>query len=117
MDDFGNGDFTTLRLLRSQADGCGSHMRLSAVGRLRGVVEDVIGSRSFGERGVFDPIAVRRVLDDTIEGRHDGAHLILSIVLELWLRRFIDRKFPPSRTDPAAWLEGCASGPSFAGGD
>jgi hypothetical protein len=88
------------------------------VGRLRGVVEDVIGSRSFSERGVFDPVAVRRVLDDTIEGRRDGAYLILSIVLvELWLRRFIDQKSPPGRADPAARLEGFASGHSYAGGD
>ena len=66
---------------------------------------------------VFDPVAVRRVLDDTIEGRRDGAYLILSIVLvELWLRRFIDRGFPSSRADPAARLEGCASGFSYIGG-
>ena len=44
---------STSRLLRSQADGHGGHMRLSAVGRLRGVMEDVIRSRSFTERGVF----------------------------------------------------------------
>jgi len=82
------------------------------VGRLRGVVEDVIGSRSFSERGVFDPVAVRRVLDDTIEGRRDGAYLILSIVLvELWLRRFIDRRSNSNQTDPAARLECRASAP------
>jgi asparagine synthase (glutamine-hydrolysing) len=105
-------------VLTRKKTGFGAPVRLWVAGRLRGVVEDVIGSRSFGERGVFDPVAVKRALDDTIEGRRDGAYLILSIVLvELWLRRFIDRKSPPGRTTPAARLEGCASGLSFAGDD
>ena len=53
-------------VLTRKKTGFGAPVRLWVVGRLRGVVEDVIGSRSFSERGVFDPIAVRRVLDDTI---------------------------------------------------
>jgi asparagine synthase (glutamine-hydrolysing) len=78
-------------VLTRKKTGFGAPVRLWVAGRLRGVVRDVIGSQSFGERGVFDPIAVRRVLDDTIAGRRDGAYLILSIVLvELWFRRFVD---------------------------
>jgi asparagine synthase (glutamine-hydrolysing) len=104
-------------VLTRKKTGFGAPVRLWVVGRLRGVVEDVIGSRSFSERGVFDPIAVRRVLDDTIEGRRDGAYLILSIVLvELWLRRFVDCGFPSSRANLPGRVEGCASGQSNIAG-
>ena len=104
-------------VLTRKKTGFGAPVRSWVAGRLRGVVEDVIGSRSFSERGVFDPIAVRRVLDDTIEGRRDGAYLILSIVLvELWLRKFVDCGFPSSRANLPGRVEGCASGQSNIAG-
>jgi hypothetical protein len=108
MGDFGNVDcMHESPALASRR--LGASVRLRLVGRLRGVVEDVIDSQSFCERGVFDPVAVRRALDDTIEARRDGAYLILSIVLvELWLRKFVAQKRPSSRLAIADRLEGKA---------
>jgi hypothetical protein len=60
-------------------------------GQLRAMAEDVLASRSFETRGLFDVGAARRVLADTIAGRRDGAYLVLALVMvEFWLRRFTD---------------------------
>lgn len=93
-------------VLTRKKTGFGGPVRLWVVGPLRGVIESVILSRSFRERGLFDQAAVKRVLDDTIEGRRDGAYLVLAITLvELWLRQFLDQKTRPIQSN---WSRGSA---------
>ena len=76
-------------VLTRKKTGFGGPVRRWLAGHLRLVVEDVINSASFRERGLFNHTAVGRLLDDTIHGRRDGAYPTLAIVLvELWLRRF-----------------------------
>ncbi|MGA8172136.1 MAG: asparagine synthase (glutamine-hydrolyzing) [Methylocystis sp.] len=101
-------------VLTRKKTGFGAPVRLWVAGRLRGAIEDILDSRSFGDRGIFDPIAVKRILNETIQGHRDGAYLILAIALvELWCRRFIDRPRPASRVEGGAPLNERASAPSL----
>ena len=60
-------------------------------GKLRGLAADVIGSRRFRERGLFDVAAVETLMRDTAAGRRDGAYLLLAILMvEFWLQQFSD---------------------------
>jgi asparagine synthase (glutamine-hydrolysing) len=60
-------------------------------GELRGLVGDMLLSRRSCERGYFEPAAVRRLVEDHVEGRADhGYRLWALLMLELWHRRFVD---------------------------
>ena len=60
-------------------------------GPLRALAEDIIGSRTFRERGLIDVGAARACLQDHLAGRADrGETLWLILSLELWARRYID---------------------------
>jgi asparagine synthase (glutamine-hydrolysing) len=44
-------------------------------------------------RGIFDPMAVKRLIADNEKGRIDASYTILSLLLiELWCKRFLDAK-------------------------
>jgi len=61
---------------------------------LRGFVADTLLSDTLARRGVLNPAAVRRVVEDHAAGRRDYQREIWTLVnLELWYRIFID---PPS---------------------
>ncbi len=78
-------------VLRRKKTGFGAPMRSWIVGPMRSMVEDLILSRSIRERGLFDVGAVRRLVDDTVAGRRDGAYLVLAVVMvEMWMRKFAD---------------------------
>jgi len=64
-----------------------------ATGSGRELVLDLIGSRAFAERGIYDVSAVRRLLDEhrdiVVEGRPVDNHMMFFwqlVNLELWLR-------------------------------
>ena len=60
-------------------------------GPLAGLAADLIGSRSFRERGLIRPEAAQRYLKDHLEGRADHGELLwLVLSLELWARRYLD---------------------------
>ncbi len=55
------------------------------------MIGDILSEHSLRKRGIFDPVAVRRMIDDNEKGRIDASYTILSLLLiELWCRRFID---------------------------
>ena len=57
------------------------------------VARDVLLDRRSVERGLIDPQAVNRLIDDHAEGRTDGGDRIWSLLnLELWHRTFIDKE-------------------------
>jgi asparagine synthase (glutamine-hydrolysing) len=59
----------------------------------RAVAYDVLLDRRSRERGIVEPRAVERLLDDHAGGRTDGAARIWSLLnLELWHRTFIDKE-------------------------
>ena len=64
-----------------------------AKSRWNAVIREVLLDRRTRERGVVDPAAVTRLLDDHASGRRDGADPLWSLLnLELWYRTFIDRE-------------------------
>ncbi len=72
--------------------GFGAPLRRWLQHELRPVVDEVLSDASLRARGVFDPAAVRRLVDGDRAGRFDGAYTIFALVcLELWCRRFVDR--------------------------
>lgn len=58
---------------------------------LRELLGDVLGDSSLLRRGLFDPLAVRKLIAANDSGRVDASYTLLSLVcIELWCRRFID---------------------------
>jgi asparagine synthase (glutamine-hydrolysing) len=61
-------------------------------GRWNAVVSDVLLDRRSTERGIIDPPAVARLLDDHAAGAIDATDRIWSLLnLEIWFRTFIDK--------------------------
>jgi asparagine synthase (glutamine-hydrolysing) len=61
-------------------------------GPLAGLATDLIGSQTFRERGLLRPAAAERYLREHIECKADhGEILWLTLTLELWARRYLDR--------------------------
>ncbi len=73
--------------------GFGVPLRRWLQQELRPIVDDVLSPSSLTARALFDPAAVQRLVAGDREGRFDGAYTIFALVcLELWCRRFIDRR-------------------------
>lgn len=72
--------------------GFGAPLRRWLHKELRQQVEDVLSIESLGRRGLFNPDAVRTIVDLDRCGKIDGAYTIFSIMcIELWCRMFIDQ--------------------------
>lgn len=75
--------------------GFGAPIRIWLRSGLREMVEDVLSERSLGDRGFFDPQAVRDIVEKDRNGQIDAAYTIFSLMcIELWCRIFIDRPRP-----------------------
>jgi asparagine synthase (glutamine-hydrolysing) len=75
--------------------GFGVPLRHWLRNELRPMMEDTLSDESLRRRGLFDPIAVRRMVDRDRAGRIDAAYTILSMVcIELWCRMFQDQPVP-----------------------
>jgi len=71
--------------------GFGAPLRRWLRGELRERVEETLSPASLGARGLFDPAAVRRLVELDRAGRVDGAYTILALMsIELWCRMFVD---------------------------
>jgi asparagine synthase (glutamine-hydrolysing) len=63
---------------------------------------DVLSPQRLQSRGLFDSIAVQRLIADNAAGRIDASYTILSLAcIEIWCRRFIDTPDSPSLSSPA----------------
>jgi asparagine synthase (glutamine-hydrolysing) len=72
--------------------GFGAPLRRWLRVELRDHVEDVLSERSLRDRGLFEPSAVRRLIELDRAGRVDGSYTIFALMcLELWARMFIDQ--------------------------
>jgi asparagine synthase (glutamine-hydrolysing) len=61
-------------------------------GKLKTYAADIVASRTFRDRGLFNAAAVEALLRDTTTGARDGSYLLFAIiVIEQWLRQFADR--------------------------
>lgn len=57
---------------------------------LREMIDDLLNPSAIKERGLFDPAAVRRLVDEQREGREDWSLQVWQfLTLELWMRAFI----------------------------
>jgi asparagine synthase (glutamine-hydrolysing) len=71
--------------------GFGAPMRRWLRNELAPVVEDVLAEASLRRRGLLDPHAVRRLVEDDRAGRLDASYPIFALIcLELWCRLFLD---------------------------
>jgi asparagine synthase (glutamine-hydrolysing) len=70
-------------------------------GPLRDVFADVLQSPRTRQRGYFQPSCVDRLMDEHLSGRREHTlRLWQLLVFELWHRRYLDRRAPPSRPAP-----------------
>jgi asparagine synthase (glutamine-hydrolysing) len=79
-------------ILHRSKSGFGAPLRKWIADDLVAVESDLLSSRRLQARGLFDPQAVQRVLDDNRANKADHAYLIYALLtLELWMQTFIDR--------------------------
>lgn len=72
--------------------GFGAPLRYWLRNELRGVVEEVLSESSLRSRGLFDPAAVRDLIEADRAGRVEAAYPIFALIcMELWCRTFLDR--------------------------
>jgi asparagine synthase (glutamine-hydrolysing) len=77
-------------IYRSKA-GFGAPVRNWITGDLREMVRDILSPISIQSRGIFDPLAVTKLISDNEAGRIDGAYTILALLsVEIWFRSYID---------------------------
>jgi asparagine synthase (glutamine-hydrolysing) len=84
--------------------GFGAPVRGWLAHELRPLLDDVLSPEAVRRRGLFEPRAVERVLDDFRTGRRDTALQIWQLLtLELWQQAFVDgTPAPPSAALHAA---------------
>lgn len=71
--------------------GFGAPLRRWLRHELRELVHDTLSVESLRRRGLFDPLAVQRMIEDNASGRRDAAYTILALMcIEIWCRRFLD---------------------------
>ncbi len=71
--------------------GFGAPLRKWMRDELRPLVGDLLGPASLARRGLFDPVAVQRLIEANQAGRIDASYTLLSLLaVEVWCRRFVD---------------------------
>lgn len=82
--------------------GFGAPLRQWLRCELRDLVEDVLSPAALLRRGIFDPLAVRRLIQLDRAGRVDAAYTIFGLMLiELWFRMFLDGEAVRAGSTPA----------------
>jgi asparagine synthase (glutamine-hydrolysing) len=70
--------------------GFGAPVRRWLRHELRSLVEDTLSASAVQRRGIFDPVAVQRLVERDRAGQVDGAYTLFALMtLELWCRRFL----------------------------
>lgn len=79
-------------VLRARKAGFGMPSDSFVKNELREMVDDLLSTHQLQQRGLFEPVAVRRLIDDHRSGRADWSLQIWALLsLELWMQTFIDR--------------------------
>jgi asparagine synthase (glutamine-hydrolysing) len=72
--------------------GFGAPLRRWLRRELRATVDDTLEPAALRRRGIFDPGAVKRLIEADRVGNIDGSYTIFALMcFELWCRRFVDR--------------------------
>lgn len=78
--------------------GFGAPLRRWLKMELRDRVEDTLSASTLRHRGLFDPVGVRRLIEQDRQGRVDGGYTIFALMcIELWCRMFVDAPGVPKR--------------------
>ena len=82
-------------VLYREKTGFGAPLRHWLRQQLRPMVEDVLSEESISRRGIFEPKAVRSLVDRNEARQVDAAYTIFGMMcIELWCRMFIDPPTP-----------------------
>jgi asparagine synthase (glutamine-hydrolysing) len=74
--------------------GFGAPLRRWMRHELRELLGDLLSEESLRRRGLFNPTAVQRLIQQNDTGQVDAAYTLLSLLgIEIWCRRFLDRSF------------------------
>jgi asparagine synthase (glutamine-hydrolysing) len=86
-------------IIQRPKTGFGVPVRRWVSNELADLVDEVLDEGSIQERGLFDPAAVRALIDMDRRRAVDASYTILSLLcIELWCRLFVD---PPAPIDPS----------------
>ncbi|MDC1422796.1 asparagine synthase (glutamine-hydrolyzing) [Gammaproteobacteria bacterium] len=71
--------------------GFGAPLRRWLRGDLNNFMQDLLSDETIKKRGLFDPQAVAKLVNQDMRGEKDGSYTILSLMcIEIWCRFFID---------------------------
>jgi asparagine synthase (glutamine-hydrolysing) len=83
--------------------GFGAPLRRWLQVELRNWLGDILSFDRLQSRGLFDPLAVQRLIAANAEGRIDASYTLLSLAcIEIWCKFFIDGLPRPSLIAPQA---------------
>ena len=75
--------------------GFGAPLRQWISDDLRPLIEDILSETRLRKRGIFDPAAIRALIERNQSGSIDGSYTIFSVLcIELWFRCFVDQDAP-----------------------
>lgn len=75
--------------------GFGAPVRRWMRFELRELLGDLLSAESLGHRGLFDPAAVQRLIEDNDAGRVDASYTLLSLLcIEIWCRAYLGLHAP-----------------------
>jgi asparagine synthase (glutamine-hydrolysing) len=72
--------------------GFGAPIRSWLRGPLKPMIDDLLSEETIRRRGLFQPAAVRKIIDANQSGREDyNLQVFQLLTLELWQREFLDK--------------------------
>ncbi len=75
--------------------GFGAPLRQWLKGPLKPILAELLSETSLQRRGLYEPAAVKRLINLDQQGRADGSYTIFSLLcIELWCRQFVDVTIP-----------------------
>lgn len=88
-------------VLRRRKAGFGAPIRKWLRHDLQEMVDELLSEKVVRQRGLFDPVAVRKLVNDDRNGVQDNAYRIWALLtLETWQQTFLDKE-TPARDVPA----------------
>jgi asparagine synthase (glutamine-hydrolysing) len=92
-------------ILERRKRGFGTPMGAWLKNELAPVLRNVLSTRAVGDRGLFDPVAVDRLINSHETSRADATDQLLTLLnLEIWCRMFLDGRTPDDVSDELRML-------------
>jgi asparagine synthase (glutamine-hydrolysing) len=81
-------------ILKRRKAGFGAPIRTWLRRDLREMVDDLLSTETIRRRGLFEPAAIRRMIEDDRNGRADNTYRIWALLtLELWQQVFLEGRW------------------------